>query len=334
MVKKKSVAKRVSKAAAKPATALPRLQLEQTMRDISRLIEEKQFEDVSEINAYLATLGEGGLSSIAPEHDLSASEQAQDLVYEAMEATTRAQARKLMKRALAKDPNCVDALVALAGLDAASPKEAIARLQRAVTAGERSLGARFFKENKGYFWGVLETRPYMRALQALAQMFEEAGLPQDAIAQYERMLELNPNDNQGVREPLLGLYLQTGNSSGTRALMKRYEKDSSAVFAWGRVLERLLAGELEEAVKSLKAARKANPFIEFYLIAQREPPKDMPEVYALGSEEEALCSLESVVPAWTAHPEALFWLLNQILAGQSQSRPPRTTSRRKKDTVQ
>ena len=85
-----------------------------------------------------------------------------------MEATSEAEARKLAKRALKLDPNCVDALVVMTDLDARSTQAIIAGLQNAVAAGERALGARFIKENTGHFWGLLDTRPYMRAMERLA----------------------------------------------------------------------------------------------------------------------------------------------------------------------
>src|ERR1035437_569837 len=188
----KSARKTPSKSA-KPASPASRLTTEQTMRNISRVLEGKEFADDAEMNAFLATLIGPGLQKVLRQtKSPTAREEAQELAYDAMEAQTEAQARKLAKRALAKDPDCVDALVALTGLEATSPKQAIAGLQKAVAAGERSLGAKFFKENKGDFWGLIETRPYMRARYRLAEMLHEAGLSPHAISHYGAMTELHP----------------------------------------------------------------------------------------------------------------------------------------------
>jgi len=326
---RQSAAKRASPKPVKANPAALRRTMEQTMLAISRLLEKNEFADIDEVNEFLETLNGADPQSMPhPAGPLSASEEAQELAYDAMEARTEAQARKLAKRALAKDPNCIDALIVLTSIEATSPKQAIEGLQRAVAAGERSLGARLFKENKGHFWGLLETRPYMRARQQLAEMLTEAGLLQDAISHYEAMLELNPNDNQGVREPLLGLYLQTGSSDAAAKLLKTYEKDASATFAWGRVLERFLAHDLQAAAASLKSARKGNRFVELYMTAQRPFPKEMPGSYAMGSAEEAILSLESLALAWTAHPEAMLWLLTQILGDQPETRLARRGKKR------
>jgi tetratricopeptide (TPR) repeat protein len=171
------------------------------IRDVQRAIEGKNFESIEELNAYLASLSGPGLQQAFRGAAQPSPKEAQTLAFEALEAETEAQARKLAKRALAKDPDCVDALVLLTSIEAESPKQAIEGLQKAVAAGERSLGAAFFKKNKGHFWGVVETRPYMRARQQLAEMLRGVGCLQDAIGHFSAMLVLNPGDNQGVRYP-------------------------------------------------------------------------------------------------------------------------------------
>ena len=307
-----------------------RLSAESMLRSIQKLLEEKQFASLEEANEFLATLGGPGLQqSLLDDSPLSAQEEAQDLAFEAMEAETEAQARMLVKRALALDPDCVDALVLLTELDATSPKAAIEGMQRAVAAGERALGAKFFAENKGHFWGILETRPYMRARLKLAGLLLAVGLEQDAITHYEGILELNPNDNQGVRDLLLGSYLAHGRLEDAQKLLKRYKGDISASFAWGKVLERYLSGDLLGAEKALKNARQGNGFVELYLTGQRELPTSMPDYYSLGSDEEAVICLDSIAAAWTNHPAAIAWLMDRLRA----SAPPTVRTRRLKKRI-
>jgi hypothetical protein len=139
----------------------------------------------------------------------------------------------------------------------------------------------------------------------------------DAIAHYAAMLELNLNDNQGVRYPLLGVYLTVGDLEGARALLKNFKVDVMASFAWGSALERLLSGDPEGASAALKSARKQNRFVELYLTVQRAMPQEMPESYMLGSEEEAIICLENIGGAWAEHPETLLWLVDQLLATEA-----------------
>ena len=266
----------------------------------------------SDVDALIASLSgpsahEGLSDTVADKKD-----EAQQIAFDAMEAETETDARKLAKRALRLDPDCVDALVLINDLDAPTPKARIEGLKKAVEAGERALGARFIQENKGHFWLLLETRPWMRALDRLASDLKEAGLNLDAIGIYERLLELNPNDNQGVRDPLLGVYLTVGDLKGAAKLLKNYEDDALANFAWGRVLERFLAGDRAGAKAALEIARAANHHVEHYMTARKPLPKEPPEMYSPGSEEEAVLLLRNLGGAWAAHKDAALWLFDEL----------------------
>ncbi|MGB8259405.1 MAG: hypothetical protein WCE75_03600 [Terracidiphilus sp.] len=271
------------------------------------------------------------LQNLTPENGVSdekadARFRAQELAFSAMEAATRTEAIKLSKRAVRLDPDCVDALVLLARLESPSQRAMIQGLQKAVAAGERSLGDDFIRQNTGHFWLHLDTRPYMRALEVLAGELARAGILRDAIAIYERMLVLNPNDNQGVRDPLLGLCLQAGDLAQASALLNRYD-DASANFAWGRVLERFLAGDLPGAAAALVPAQRANRFLALYLTGERPIPQSNPEMYSLGSEEEAVLCMSWVGKAWSRNKEAIFWLHDQL--AQSHKTAPSKAALRK-----
>jgi tetratricopeptide (TPR) repeat protein len=300
----------------------PNAEIAAAMRQLEKLLSSSNLVTQGDLNALLASLHGPSATDGLSDAEADARQQAQELAFDAMEAESEAQARKLAKRALTKDPDCVDALVLLADLDARTPKQAVEALQNAVSAGERSLGEKFFKENKGHFWGLLETRPYMRALEHLATVLRAMGRNLEAIKNYEKMIELNPGDNQGVRDPLLGLYLATGKLEGARKLLDDYGDDSMANFAWGRVLERFLSGDKPGAAAALKKARKANPFVELYLSGQRNFPKGMPDMYSPGSEEEAILCLDNMMLAWGKHKDAVFWLMDQLMKFQVPKKAP------------
>jgi tetratricopeptide (TPR) repeat protein len=228
----------------------------------------------------------------------------------------------------------VDALVLLNGLDAYSPREAIEGLQKAVAAGERSLGATYIRENKGQFWGLIETRPWMRAMEQLAGVLRSQGIYLDAIRIYERMLELNPNDNQGVRDPLLGAYLAAGDVAAAGKLLKKYKNDGSANFAWGRVLERYLTGDLEAASAALAAARAANGHVELHLMGRKPIPKSMPEMYSMGSEEEAILCLDNLLAAWANHKGAVLWVAEQCATAPADQASGKAARRKRSPASQ
>ena len=266
----------------------------------------------SDVDALIASLTGPSAHEGLDDAEADRKDEAQQIAFDAMEADTEAEARKLARRALRLDADCVDALVLMADLDAPTRTAFIEGLKKAVEAGERALGVQFIQKNKGHFWLLLETRPWMRALDRLASELKEAGLNLDAISIYERMLELNLNDNQGVRDPLLGLYLTVGDLKGAGKLLKKYEEDALANFAWGRVLERFLAGDRAGAKAALEIARAANHHVELYMTARKPLPEEPPEMYSPGSEEEAVLVLSILSGAWAAHKEAVFWLFDEL----------------------
>jgi len=70
--------------------------------------------------------------------------------------------------------------------------------RRGVIAGELFLG-RMMTDEVGSFWGVLETRPYMRCMNLLYRQLVMMERPKDAAPIGRKMLELCPNDNIGIR---------------------------------------------------------------------------------------------------------------------------------------
>jgi tetratricopeptide (TPR) repeat protein len=246
------------------------------------------------------------------DQDKTKAYEAQQLVYEAWEAATDELEAELMSRALELNPRNVDAL--LYTLDAAKldPETEIEALRKIVASGEQDLGPKRFKEFAGHFWIAMETRPYMRARHRLADSLRDIGRLDEAIIEYDAMLILNPNDNQGVRYLLLPLYLTTGRLEPARELLGKYrEFEFSAVFAWCRVLERILSGDQSGAKNALATARKQNPNVQSYIKGQRKLPRELPAAYSPGSKEEAVCFADVLRAAWGKHPEALKWLATQ-----------------------
>ena len=95
-------------------------------------------------------------------------------------------------------PDCADAYVLLAE-QARNRKEALELFEQGVAAGERALGPQMFRDEVGNFWGILETRPYMRARLGLAECLWTSGRRDESVVHLQDMLRLNPGDNQGLR---------------------------------------------------------------------------------------------------------------------------------------
>lgn len=238
------------------------------------------------------------------------SAKAQDLFYEAMDAPTDEKELALLEKALKLDSGNVDVLLALMRHERLSDAEAIEFLQQLVKLAETRLGPKAFKEFAGAFWGFHETRPYMRVRQMLAEHLRGAGRLEEAIGEWQAMLELNPGDNQGVRYGLLCALLRLSRLEEARKLFEKYpeEFEFNAAFAWGRVLERFLSNDRAGVSAALAAARKQNPHMQVYVKGHRALPRELPQAYAPGSKDEALCFAKGLREAWEKHPAALKWL--------------------------
>jgi len=238
--------------------------------------------------------------------------EAEDLVFDSWEAADRDEEVELLSKAVELDPGNVDAWLGLMRYGPLDGKEEIDFLRRLVDLGEKNLGKKLFREGKGIFWGLLETRPYMRARARLAFRLMEAGRLEESVAEHEGMLELCPNDNLGVRYGLMAIYLALNNLEGANRLFQEYdEREHCAMFAWAYVLERYLAGDAGGATQALAAARKQNEHAEAYFAGLRRLPKKMPGSYSMGSPEEAVIAWEILKPAWKKHAEAQAWLIGQ-----------------------
>ncbi|TDL16489.1 hypothetical protein BD410DRAFT_622369 [Rickenella mellea] len=146
-----------------------------------------------------------------------ASQAALDKAEELCRKRKPEQALPYLTKAM-EDSNNLDAFIQAAFLlplpDAVRFLEKVERKGRA--ALKQSLSADCFEESGrhyGQFWGLIETRPYMRVLQAMVRLYFEnknyAKSADTAVA----MLRLCPGDNMGQRDWLGSLLLQSGRIS-------------------------------------------------------------------------------------------------------------------------
>src|SRR5579859_6952020 len=182
-----------------PATPLPALPdrrlMDQHLAQIGRLLEGQDFATIDEANAFLQQALVGNTPPVlAPRTPL---EEAQELVYQALETTGPRRVR-LARQALARSPDCADAYVLLAEATT-DPQEARQLYEQGMEAGMRALGPEPFAEDVGHFWGIVETRGYMRACQGLAEVLWVLDEREAAIGHAQELLRLNPMDNQGTR---------------------------------------------------------------------------------------------------------------------------------------
>ena len=253
---------------------------------------------------------EGVLAQLLPgTREASDIERAQEVMYEAWGARTAKQRIRLAYKALAISPLCADAYVLLAEQEADTLEDVLTHYALGVVAGEAALGEEIFEEDAGYFWGILETRPYMRARLGLAQALWASGEREEAAANLADMLYLNPNDNQGVRYVLAAWYLELGRDDAPAELFEDYAEDGAAAWLYTRgLLAFRREGDSDNSRSLLAEALADNPHVPGYLLGKRKAPKALPEFYSPGGEDEAVLYLADFAQGWAGTPGALDWL--------------------------
>ncbi|MBK9710364.1 MAG: hypothetical protein IPO81_03375 [Kouleothrix sp.] len=289
---------------------------EKMLQDVGKLLSQQQFETTEEMNAYLqSVLASGGPPAMAPESPL---ERAQEIMYKAWEASG-ARRVKLARQAIEISPDCADAYVLLAE-EARNPRDAKEFYEQGVQAGARALGPHVFEEDAGHFWGIIETRPYMRARAGLAASLWQLGERAAAIEHYADMLRLNPGDNQGLRYVLASCLLRQGDDEALAKLLDQYD-DASAEWYYTRSL--LLfrgAGASADASAALKNAFGKNRFVPDYLLGKKRLPRQPPAYISPGDDTEAVSYAAGAADAWRETPGALEWLSSNLADGLGDAR--------------
>jgi tetratricopeptide (TPR) repeat protein len=260
--------------------------------------------DTRGMEATLAAIGRGAAHYAADEALL----RAQDLMYEALDARGTRRAG-LAREALAISPNCADAYQLLAEETASSIEEACGLLEQAVAAGERALGPDPFEEDVGHFWGLIETRPYMRARAALAETLWALGRREDAVEHQRELLRLNPNDNQGVRYRQAEWLLCLERYEELDGLFAAYEDDDAATFGYTKALAAFRReGESAQSARLLAEAREQNPHVPSYLSGRKRLPTQLPDYIGFGDASEAVDYAAGAKALWASVSGALAWL--------------------------
>ena len=285
--------------------------MEEHLTAVRRLVEGREFGSLEDLNAYLqAALADGDGQLAAPE-PRTPLERAQALIYQALESSGTRRTR-LARQALAISADCADAYVLLA--EASEDVQEIRRLyEQGVEAGERALGPEVFATEVGHFWGVVETRPYMRARRGLADVLWALGERQAAIGHLQELLRLNPGDNQGNRYPLLIWLLSVGDRDAAERLLDAYGDEVTASWAYTRALLVFgRRGAKRQAEQALVRALEANPFVPQYLLGAKAPPRSLPQYVGIGDDAEAIDYVAGAYQVWFEQPDAVDWLVAVI----------------------
>ncbi|MGG4491643.1 SEC-C metal-binding domain-containing protein [Metabacillus idriensis] len=231
-------------------------------------------------------------------------DQAQELIFKAMESEPKKRV-KLSKKALELYPH-PEAYNMLAEAEHDIEKQ-LFLYKKGMEAGETDLGSDYFKQNKGMFWELAETRPYMRSKFNYAVLEAAVGHLDIAVKQCEDLIKLNQNDNQGVRYTLFIMYMDLGMYKQAEKLLKKFDESHMASGAYNRVLlEYAVNGTTSKLKQLAEKAKKVNPFVFDFLTGKEKLPAP-PVSYGMGDKNEAVQYVYENEYIWSKHPELMKW---------------------------
>lgn len=215
--------------------------------------------------------------------------QSDDLLEEAYSATSKTKAIKLAKQALEIYPDNIDAECFIVDYEENQIKK-LDKIETIIEKAKRILEKdnMFDKDNIGDFWGIIETRPYMRARNRKITILTDLGRYTDAIKECEEMLRLCESDNLGIRYTLIGLYCILEKFEECKELYERFN-EYSAFMLFPMAIMYFKMGDYEEAKRFLKDTQKVNPYIIQILKNETSLIGNSNEIeyYEHGSMEEA-----------------------------------------------
>ena len=280
-------------------------QHEKTMIDLQRLLSTKDFKTKKELTDFMNSLIGTELPSF-PEETLTNQEQAIDLALSAYDFDPRIGFEKV-KEALELDSDCIEAYEFLGNVND-FPPISDAFYEKGITIGRKKFGAKYFKENKGHFWLLHETRPFMRCLYFHANCLYEMNKTQESIEVFEEMIELNPNDNQGVRDQLLLYLIEVEDKNKFIKYDKQYKNDQMTFALFNRALFAFInEGETKNSETLLRKALLQNKYVAKKVISKSDSIFES-DGYTLGSEEEADYYLSHSKRIWESKLGAKDWL--------------------------
>jgi tetratricopeptide (TPR) repeat protein len=158
-------------------------------------------------------------------------------------------------------------------------------------------------------WGFMENRPGLRLLTQLVLYYQVNGALSEAVELSQWLLELNPEDNQGLRAMLINHYLQAGNYADALELAQRYTRDFLVDVTYGRVLALFALGRREEADTALGKAVDRSPLVAQYLGRARVVRPEFHDAgISVGGPDEAWLYRDEMRDTWNDTKGAMPWL--------------------------
>lgn len=189
------------------------------------------------------------------------AETAEDWLELAEDAESDAETRQFAKKALKLDPDNLDAVRILIQYSEDDEVDQLHALKRAVEKGTELMKQKGYMEDDviGDFWGVLETRPYMRLRRAYVDALTDLNMLGRAAEECQDMLRLCEGDNLGIRYTLMHLYAAMEREEEALELHQQFDGYDETQMLLPLSILYYKKENFDKALWYLKKLEKANP---------------------------------------------------------------------------
>ena len=246
------------------------------------------------------------------------AETAMDFLELADRAPSEKKRLQLIDKALELEPDNIDAQLIKLQHGKLSPWEKLRETKNLLDKARHRLeeDGYFSKDCIGRFWGIQETRPFMRAYCSYVYHLFNDGQMYRAMQGATEMLKLCQDDNLGVRYMLAHIYAHFEDEKGMNKLYKKYPEPNSVHFALPQSLLQYRLGNDAEALKWLRQIYDANPDIKkFFTKYFRSPLSYYIEPrrgYLFGTIEEFEDCVSAYEIVYGNTPSFFMWCREQV----------------------
>lgn len=223
-------------------------------------------------------------------------QDARECTWDAWDAPTLAERKRLALKALQIDQLCADAYNVLASCTRQNSKR-LELYKKGIDSFLERTEKKEFNKYIGDFWAI-QFRPFLRSVYGYGTALWDAKQYDSAITQFRYLLTLDTLDHLEARIKLVYWLISENNNTEAKQELKQFSRDSYH-YIFGKLFL-----ELHEDIKSLgffkayEKAKKADPLIIDILTGRVEEPEEFPESYTIGSREQSLCYYEQISEMW------------------------------------
>lgn len=156
-------------------------------------------------------------------------------------------------------------------------------------------------------WGIMENRPFLRALFQLANVYADNMCFEQACEQGEMLIQVCPNDNLGIREWLVEWYMFTEDYQKIIQICDNYPKDMLANTTFGKALAYCYLGKMDKADQAWEAGKEVLPEVAHEILKKRHPrPRGIDNSYGMeiGGKEQAYFYWQDMGEWWESNDTA------------------------------